>query len=180
MKQKVSNLLSIVLPLGLGLGLTIYFYNTFTQQQKNQMFGYFINANYNFVLLSFVFAFLGYVFRAYRWKYTLEQIGCKPSFSLNFIAVSIGYFVNLTVPRAGEVSRGLIIKKYQNQPFDKVFGTIIAERIVDFVILLIFIIIALIIEFDTLRDFLLLYIPIKKLLWLLILSMLQMHLLTLL
>ena len=51
------------------------------------------------------------------------------------MAVSIGYLMNMTVPRSGEISRAVILKKYNGVPFDKAFGTIIAERIVDMVIL---------------------------------------------
>lgn len=141
----------------------LYSYKSFTEEQLVQMKSYFISANYNYVAISLFLAFSGYVLRAYRWKYTLIQIGQKPNFKLNFIAVSIGYFVNLSIPRSGEVSRALILKKYQDVPFDKAFGTIIGERIVDFVILLFFIFLALIMEFHTLKDFLLYYIPIEKL-----------------
>ncbi len=151
------------MPLALGLVLTFWSYNSFSESQLAQMKNYFVSANYNYVILSLFFALLGYVLRAYRWKYTLEQIQCEPNFKLNFLAVSIGYFVNLSVPRAGEVSRALVLKKYQNQPFDKVFGTIISERIFDFIILLLFIAASLIIEFHTLKDFLLQYIPVEKL-----------------
>ena len=126
------------------------------------MKGYFRNANYNYVLISLFWAVIGYVLRAYRWKYTLNHIGFQSDFKLNFLAVSIGYFVNLSIPRSGEISRALILKKYQNIPFDKGFGTIIAERIVDFIILLAIIIGSVIIEFSKLKDFLLLYIPITK------------------
>ena len=163
MKKKISKLLSLLIPLLLGVGLLLYSYNSFTQEQLLQMKGYFITANYNYVIISLVLAVLGYVLRAYRWKYSLTQIGCIPNFKLNFLAVSIGYFVNLSIPRSGEVSRALILKKYQNVPFDKAFGTIIGERVVDFLILLFFIFLSLIIEFDTLKSFLLSYIPIGKL-----------------
>jgi len=162
-KKKISKLLSLLIPLLLGVGLLLYSYNSFTQEQLLQMKGYFITANYNYVIISLVLAVLGYVLRAYRWKYSLTQIGCIPNFKLNFLAVSIGYFVNLSIPRSGEVSRALILKKYQNVPFDKAFGTIIGERVVDFLILLFFIFLSLIIEFDTLKSFLLSYIPIGKL-----------------
>ena len=172
MKQKFTQSLSVIVTIGLGLALTIYFYNSFTEVQKQQMKNYFVHADYNYVAISLILATIGYVLRAYRWKYTLEQINCKPNFKLNFIAVSIGYFINLTVPRSGEVSRALILKKYQNQPFDKVFGTIIAERIVDFVILFSFIAIALLVEFDTLKAFLMANIPITKLIWLAIIGFL--------
>ena len=166
MKQKLVQSLSIIVPIALGLALTVYFYNSFSESQKLQMKNYFVHADYNYIAISLLLATIGYVLRAYRWKYTLEQIGCVPDFKLNFVAVSIGYFVNLTVPRSGEVSRALILKKYQNQPFDKVFGTIISERIFDFLILFSFIAVALLVEFDTLQAFLVANIPIEKLIWL--------------
>ncbi|WP_432672017.1 lysylphosphatidylglycerol synthase transmembrane domain-containing protein [Flavobacterium sp. SM2513] len=163
MKKRISNLLSILIPLLLGVVLMIYSYNSFTEEQLQEMKGYFLTADYNYVLISLLLATSGYVLRAYRWKYTLTQIGVVPNFKLNFIAVSIGYFVNLSIPRSGEVSRALILKKYQDVPFDKAFGTIIGERIVDFFILLFFIFLSLIVEFNTLKSFLLSYIPIGKL-----------------
>ena len=122
----------------------VYSYNSFTEKQLEQMKGYFVSADYKYVFFSLIFAFLGYVLRAYRWKYTLTQIGYKPNFKLNFLAVSIGYFVNLSIPRSGEVSRALILKKYQDVPFDKAFGTIVAERIVDLAIFLLFVFIGFI------------------------------------
>lgn len=140
-----------------------YSYNSFSDAQLAQMKGYFLSADYNYVIISLVLAVSGYVLRAYRWKYTITQIGYKPDFTLNFFAVSIGYFVNLSIPRSGEISRALVLKKYQQIPFDKVFGTIIGERIVDFFILLFFIFLSLAIEFHTLKGFLLSYIPIGKL-----------------
>jgi glycosyltransferase 2 family protein len=162
--SKLKSLTSIFVPILLGLGLTLYFYNSFTSDEIAKMKVYFVSANYNYVLLSLFLAFFGYVLRAYRWKYTLTQIGCRPDFKLNFLAVSIGYFVNLSIPRSGEFSRALILKNYQGVAFDKAFGTIIAERVVDFIILLIFMLSALIIEYDTLKSLVLYYISVEKLL----------------
>lgn len=163
MKSKISAYAGVIIPVLLGAGLTYYTYNSFTELQLAQMKKHFVTANYNYVLISLFLAFLSYVFRAYRWKYTLAEIGHYPSFKINFLAVCVAYFVNLSIPRSGEVSRALVLKKYENVPFDKGFGTIIAERIVDFVFLLLFISIALFLEFSTLKNFLLLYIPVKKL-----------------
>lgn len=127
------------------------------------MKGYVVSANYNYITFSLITALLGYIFRAYRWKYTLAEIGSYTGFKINFLAVSIGYFVNLGIPRSGEVSRALVLKKYRDVPFDKAFGTIIAERIVDFIILLCLIFTSIILEFSTLKKFLLFYIPFKLL-----------------
>jgi glycosyltransferase 2 family protein len=162
-KHKLRAYSGVIIPLVLGVALTLYIYNSFTAEGLLKMKGYITNANYGYVALSLFVAFLGYAFRAYRWKYTLAEIGSYPGFKINFLAVSIGYFVNLGVPRSGEVSRALILKKYKEVPFDKAFGTIVAERIVDFIILLLLILTSVILEFSTLKTFLLFYIPIKLL-----------------
>ncbi|MCL9803932.1 flippase-like domain-containing protein [Flavobacterium amniphilum] len=165
MNNKISSYASLIIPILLGAGLTYYQYNSFSPEQIAKMKSYFMTANYNYVLISLVIAILGCLFRAYRWKYTLKEIGTIPEFKLNFIAVCIGYFVNLTIPRSGEVSRALILKKYRDVPFDKAFGTIIAERIVDLAFLMLFVFSALLLEFQTLKNFLLLYIPVTQLAW---------------
>jgi glycosyltransferase 2 family protein len=163
LKQKINKALSILLPIILGVFLVIYTYNSFSQEQIQKLKTSILNANYSFVFISAVLAFSGYVLRAYRWKYALEHIGYKANFKLNLVAVSIGYFLNLTIPRSGEISRAALLTKYDDVPFDKGFGTIISERIVDFIILILFIFIAIFLEFSTLKSFLLEYIPLQKL-----------------
>lgn len=163
MNSKIRSYASVIIPLLLGAGLTYYTYNSFSAEQITQMKLYFATANYSYVAISLFIAISGCVFRAYRWKYALQEIGVQPNFKLNFLAVCIGYFVNLTIPRSGEFSRALLLKKYQNVPFDKAFGTIIAERIVDLIFLLLFVFTALTLEFKTLKIFLLTYIPVSKL-----------------
>ena len=147
----------------MGVFLIIYTYNSFSSDQIDKMKSYFVHANYFFVCLSGILAFFGYILRAYRWRYTLEYIGYPSDFKFNLIAISIGYFLNLTIPRSGEVSRAALLTQYKDVPFDKGFGTIIAERIVDFIILIVFILVAVFLEFDTLKNFLLEYIPLKTL-----------------
>ncbi|WP_246020747.1 lysylphosphatidylglycerol synthase transmembrane domain-containing protein [Flavobacterium humi] len=163
MKNKASSYLGVIIPLTLGALLTVYLYFSFTPEQTETIKKHFLTANYSYVGMALFIAFLGYAFRAYRWKYTLAEIGSHPGFLINFLAVSIGYFVNLGIPRSGEVSRAMILKKYRDVPFDKAFGTIIAERIVDFAVLLLLITASVVLEFSTLKTFLLTNIPINLL-----------------
>ncbi|GIJ92932.1 hypothetical protein CAPN002_01500 [Capnocytophaga stomatis] len=79
------------------------------------------------------------------------------------MAVFIGYLVNITIPRSGEISRALVINRYDNVPFDKSFGTIISERVIDMILLLSFTLSAFLIQFDLISDFLLSRVPFKKL-----------------
>ena len=86
--------------------------------------------------LSLILAFITYVSRAYRWKYTLHPLGYKSSFQNQYHSLMIGYLVNMTIPRAGEFTRALMLKRSDNIPVAGSFGTIVTERIIDMLILL--------------------------------------------
>jgi len=163
LKQKIGKWLSILLPILLGLALVIYTYSKFTPEQIEEIKLQFKNADYFYIYISLLISALALWSRGYRWKYTLEHLGYKPKISTNVMAVCIGYFINMSIPRSGEVSRALILKKYEDVPFDKAFGTIIAERVVDSFFLLSFIGLAFFLEFDVLKAFVLDKIPFQKL-----------------
>jgi uncharacterized protein (TIRG00374 family) len=167
-KKTLSKWLSIIIPLVIGIALIIYQYNSFTQNQLLEIKGYFKNANYLYIYLSLIIALFGIISRAYRWKFSIEQMGYTSTFQNNFMAVCICYFMNLSIPRSGEISRAVILKKYEKIPFDKVFGTIIAERIVDTLIFFLFVVTGFFLQFAIIKDFILKIIPFEKLLLLFI------------
>lgn len=150
----------------MGVFLVYYTYNKFTPKQLQEIMGHFRNADYGFVLISSFFSVVSLAARAYRWRYSLEHMGYFSRFRNNFCAVSIGYLINYTIPRSGEVARALVLKKYNDIPFDKGFGTIIAERVIDFVILIAFIITAFLLQFEQLESFITAKIPMQKLIYL--------------
>ena len=115
----------------------------------------FQKANYYYILLSLLIACVGYWSRAYRWKFALNHLGYQTKFSNNFFTVCVSYLVNLTVPRSGEITRAALLKKYENVPFDKALGTIVAERIVDLLIFLLFVFVGFVSQFDKIYQFLL-------------------------
>ena len=155
MKNQIRKWLTIVIPLLIGIGIIYYQYTTLTPEEIDKIITSFKKANYYYILLSLFFAFLGFWSRAYRWKFALNHLGYQTNFYNNFYTVCVSYLVNLTVPRSGEISRAALIKKYENIPFDKAFGTIVAERIVDFMLFLLFVLIGFLSQFDTLYNFLL-------------------------
>ncbi len=160
MNKSLITFLKIAIPLGLGVFLIYYSYSKFTPQQLEEISAYFKKADYTFVFLSVVFSLLSHISRAYRWNFLLEPLGYKPRLLNNFMAVSVAYIMNIFIPKSGEVSRALIINKYEDVPFDKAFGTIISERVVDLLFLFGFTIIALLLQFDKLSEFLLNVLPI--------------------
>lgn len=122
--------------MGIGIYLTWFFYSGLTQEEKNAIPVAFNNANYFWVLLSLIAAWLGHVSRAYRWKFLMEPLGYKPKLSNMYHSTMIGYVLNFTIPRSGEIARPGFLSKKENLPFDKVFGTVVAERIIDVIMLL--------------------------------------------
>lgn len=168
MKTQISKWLSILLPLSLGVFLIIYTYQKYTPEQIEAIKGFFRNADYFYIFLSLIISTVGGASRAYRWKFSLNHMGYQNSFANNFMAVSIGYLMNMTIPRSGEISRALILKKYNDIPFDKAFGTIVAERIVDSVILLFLVLIAFVVQFDIVQAFILDKIPVEKVIYIIV------------
>ncbi len=164
MKSKVSKFLNITLPLLLGVFLVYYAYSSFTADQLEIMKGHFKNANYNYIVIATIFSIVSLWSRAYRWNFALEYMGYKSKTSTNLMAISIGYIMNLTLPRSGEFSRALILQKYEKIPFDKGFGTIVSERIVDLICLLLCVFTVFVFQYNVLKDFLIERIPIQKLL----------------
>lgn len=163
-KRQITKWASILLPVLLGFFLIFYTYEKFTEEQILEIESYFRNADYYYIYLAGGIAILGNASRAYRWKFSLDQMGYQSTFANNFMAVSIGYVLNLTVPKSGEVSRALIVKKYNNIPFDKGFGSIVAERIIDMLVLLLFMTAAVFLQFDIVKSFIIDKLPMFKLL----------------
>jgi glycosyltransferase 2 family protein len=163
LKKKIGKWLSIGIPLILGIFLIQYKYNQFTNSQLQEIKSYFKNANYFYIYLSIFIALFGFISRAYRWKYAIEHLGYKTHFYNNLMAVCVGYFMNLTIPRSGEFSRALVLKKYENMPFDKAFGTIVAERVVDTLIFFMFVLASFLFQFKVLKNYVLAKIPFQSL-----------------
>lgn len=164
MKENIKKSISLIIPLILGLSIIYYQYSTLTSSEINKIKDCFEKANYNYIYLSLFVALFGYWSRAYRWKYALNHLGFKTKFHNDFFTVCVSYLVNLTIPRSGEISRAALLKKYENVPFDKGFGTIVAERIVDLLVFLLFVILAFFLQFDKLYDFLASKISLEKIL----------------
>jgi uncharacterized protein (TIRG00374 family) len=155
LKKQIRKWLTVLIPLLIGIGIIYYQFTTLTSEEIEKIKISFEKANYYYILLSLIIACVGYWSRAYRWKFALNHLGYETKFSNNFFTVCVSYLVNLTVPRSGEISRAALLKKYENVPFDKAFGTIVAERIVDLLIFFLFVFIGFVSQFDKIYQFLL-------------------------
>lgn len=140
--------------MGLGVFLIWYSYAKFTPEQLEEIKFYFGKADYGFIVLAVTFSILSHISRSYRWLFMLEPLGYKPTLANSFLSICIAYLMNMFIPKSGEVSRAIVLDKYEDVPFEKGFGTIITERVVDLIFLLAFTVAALALQFDLLYGYL--------------------------
>ena len=150
MKRKTAKLLKVILPLVLGVVLVWY---SLSKISIEELLGYFKNADYTYIGLGLFFGLLSHLSRAYRWKYMIEPMGYTLRLPNSIMAVFATYLVNYTIPRAGEITRATILTNYEGVPFEKGFGTIVAERVADMVVMVGIITITLFLEFDFIYQF---------------------------
>lgn len=153
MKEKIFSILKYTLFLGIGIFLIWWQISKMTDFQKVQFVESLKSAHYIYLLPILIMAILSHLSRALRWKIMLEQMGYHPSVSNTFYATLTGYFANNFVPRAGELMRCTMLTKYEKIPFAKAFGTVIVERLFDFVSYVVIIIITFLIQIQTVSDF---------------------------
>ena len=120
----------------MGVFLVWYQLNKMTVTERSDMWDAIKTVDPIWIIISLLFGLFSHFSRAYRWKFLLEPLGYKPRFRSSFMAILIGYFANTFIIRSGEVLRGVSLSRTDNIPFEKAFGTIVAERIADLIVLL--------------------------------------------
>ncbi|TXC78977.1 lysylphosphatidylglycerol synthase transmembrane domain-containing protein [Luteibaculum oceani] len=150
MKSKLFSVLKVAFFLCLGLAIIVLFTGKLSEKEKAEIWEAVLNADYSWILLSMLFGTLAHISRSFRWKQLLEPMGHHPSSANTFFAVMVMYFANLAVPRLGEATRCVILRRYEKVPMEKSFGTVIAERAIDLLFLGFIFLITLIFEWDML------------------------------
>jgi uncharacterized protein (TIRG00374 family) len=165
LKSKILKFLKIVVPVLLGILLVWYFYQKFTPEQLSEMKRHFREANYAFLLLSVLLSLASHILRTHRWHLLLKPLGHQPKWYNSFFAVCVAYFMNLFIPKSGEVSRAVTLNQYENTPMEHGLGTIITERLIDLIFLALFFSLAIAMNYSLLIGYISSVIPISKLLW---------------
>ncbi|MFD1161624.1 lysylphosphatidylglycerol synthase transmembrane domain-containing protein [Hwangdonia seohaensis] len=151
MNQKTKNILKTALPLLLGVFLVWF---ALSKVSVEELLVYAKNADYTWIVLGMFLGLLSHLSRAYRWRFQLEPMGYNIKLGNSIMAVFVTYLINYTIPRAGEVARASLLTNYEGVPFEKGFGTIVAERIADMIVMLGIITLTLFLEFDFIYNFL--------------------------
>ena len=168
-QKNLKSVLKFLLFLGIGASILYFVYLKQSEAYKQEcilkgidaincnlikkVYNDFISTNI-FVLLSVIFIFfLSNVSRAIRWQMLLKPIGVNASFKIAFHSIMLGYFANLGLPRVGEFVRAGALAKKEKVKFDKVMGTIVLDRLLDVISLLLVFLITLIVSSRKIIDF---------------------------
>ena len=121
--------------MGLGLYLVHFSFANTSEADRLQIITAIKKADLRLIFISLLFGAFSLLSRAYRWNYLLRPLGYQPTFIMRILTIMISYFSNLGIPRSGEVLRATALATYADVPFEKSFGTIVTERIIDIVLL---------------------------------------------
>ncbi|MDX1757971.1 MAG: lysylphosphatidylglycerol synthase transmembrane domain-containing protein [Arenibacter algicola] len=154
MKSSIKKTLKTILPILLGVFLVWYSYYSTSEKDRSEIIHYIKNADLFWVGVSVFLGILTHLSRAVRWNYLLQPLGYKPKLFNNIMIILTAYFTNLGIPRSGEILRATALATYEHVPFQKGFGTIVTERVIDLVMLFLIVAIALFLQTDIIWGFL--------------------------
>ena len=144
LKKVLNKVFQIALPLVLGAAILLWTYHDFDFRRVWSVLDG--GMNYRWIAFSLVFGVLGHLFRGWRWNLTLAPLGEYPKVSNSVYAVFVSYAANLVVPRVGEVSRCGILSKYDGVSFSKSLGTVVTERLIDTICVLLITVVTLLLQ----------------------------------
>ena len=132
---------------------SVLMYFAFKDQDLAEIFSKLKNIKYSWLLLSMSFGAIAIISRGIRWIYLIKALGYNSSIKNSVNSVAVGYLTNILMPRAGEISRCTSLQQVEKIPFDKLFGTIILERVIDFAILISLILTSFLYKYQEINSF---------------------------
>ena len=150
-KNALQTLTKIALPLLLGGAILYWMYRDFDFERVRQVVLH--EMDWTWMLLSFPFGILAQALRGWRWRQTLEPMGEQPRSSVSVNAVFLSYAASLVVPRIGEFTRCAVMKRWEGISFTRALGTVVTERMVDMLLMLVIVGATVLLEMSTFGTF---------------------------
>jgi len=145
LKSLLNFLLSFILA-------AIFLYIAFFDVDFSKVLEISSNANLFWVAVFITLNFLAHAIRAYRWKFILSSVKPQTKFKNLFGSLLVGYGVNCITPKLGEVSRAVLLAKWEGLSRSSMFGTVILERIIDVFFLIISVLIGIYISSENIHQ----------------------------
>lgn len=104
------------------------------------------------LLIFIVLQFLAHFLRALRWKIILSSVKSDTKLKHVFGSLMVGYGVNCVIPRLGEITRAVLMGKWEGLSRSSMFGSVILERIIDMIFLGITVIVSMLIWSESISE----------------------------
>lgn len=170
MNKHILNFLKFIVFLGVGVAIMYFVYSKYSEAYLadcdlkgistevcgtlfEKVVADFKTVNFFWIFMVLVAFTISNTSRALRWNMLIRPLGYVPRFTNSFFCIIIGYFANMFLPRVGEVARAAMMSKYEKIPAEKLFGTIVVGRVVDVICLLLAIGLTILLEFDSIIEF---------------------------
>lgn len=151
LRKIVNTIFKVLFPLLLGGAILYWMYRGFDFKRIEHVM---LNEmNWTWMLLSFPFGVLAQMFRGWRWRQTLEPLDEKPRVNTCINSIFLSYAASLVVPRIGEFTRCGVLKRYDDVSFAKALGTVVTERAIDSLLVMIVTGITLVCQFNVFMTF---------------------------
>ncbi|MEY5042238.1 MAG: hypothetical protein RLZZ414_1797, partial [Bacteroidota bacterium] len=148
MKEKLVNIIKYVFFLGMGVGITIYLFKDLKVEEIWQEAK---TMDYSFFIYSSLFSLVAHFVRAARWSILIRSVGYQPRIWNVFSSVMTMNLFNILIPRSGEVVRCGTIYKYEKIPVKNLLGTVVVERLIDLLSLIILTVVLVVINFPLMQ-----------------------------
>lgn len=135
-KKIARDILKVLVPLLLGGGILYWMYRGFNWYEFRKVLQH--DVRWSWMVASLPFGILAQMLRGLRWKQMLTPIGERTRVSTSVNAIFLSYAASLVVPRIGEVMRCGVLKRRDGVSFSKSLGTVVTERMVDSLLVVVF------------------------------------------
>lgn len=150
MKKILNYTLKTALPLLLGVLILWMVYNDF---DFSLLWNGLKEMNLWWFAVTVLFGIMSHVIRGWRWRLTLAPLGYNPSAATCVDSVYVAYAANLVLPRVGEVSRCVILERHEHVPFAHALGTLVMERMIDTLMVLLITLVAVAAQWPVFLEF---------------------------
>ncbi len=146
-----SRIVKVLMPLVLGGAILYWMYRDFDFKSIEHVILY--EMDWTWMLLSFPFGILAQALRGWRWRQALEPLGENVRQKVTVNSVFLSYAVSLLIPRVGEVTRCAVLKRWDGVSFPKALGTVVTERVIDSLLVLLVTVTTLLFEMSIFGTF---------------------------
>jgi len=150
LKKAIGKYINFTVFLSLAILLLYY---AFRSVEFSHIVKGFRSVNYFWIVVAIIAGLIAHILRAIRWGILIEPLGKKVSLSNLFSAVMIGYLANVAFPRFGEVAKCGSIRKTDGVKFESLVGTVVVERAMDLLMLMISTFVVVAIKIDLFGGF---------------------------